>query len=46
MSTLEHEKPEDDPNLTTRELVYVAFFIITGMVFAIMILTGSLFFNE
>ena len=46
MSTLEHEKPEEDPNLATRELVYVALFIITGMIFAILILTGSLFFNQ
>ena len=43
MATLEHEEPEDDPNMVPRELVYAAFFIITGMVFAIMILTGSLF---
>ncbi len=43
MSTLEHGKPEDDPNLATRELVYVAFLFITGTVFAILLLTGLLF---
>ena len=43
MSTLENNAPEDDTNLVPKELVYVAFLIMIGIVFATMILTGSLF---
>ena len=45
MSTTQYEKPDEDPNLVPRELVYVAIFIIIGLIFAFMILTGSLFFS-
>jgi len=45
MSTSQYEKPDEDPNLIPRELVYVAVFIIIGVIFAMMVLTGSIFFS-
>ncbi len=43
MSTLEKNILEDDANLTSRELVYVAGLIMVGIVFAALILSGSMF---
>ena len=43
MSTSHYEKSDGDPNLVPRELVYVAVFILIGIIFAVMLLTGSLF---
>lgn len=43
MSTLKNNVPEDDANLVNRELVYVAAFIMLGVVFAVLILSGVMF---
>jgi hypothetical protein len=43
MSTLESNLPEEDSNLSARELVYVSGLILVGVVFATLILSGAMF---